>query len=153
MFQHGVVKAVNISLKKGEVKKNIHSCRVTMQGLENDAHAGDWHRQISLLGEESIDKMRTLSSSITYGSFAENITSKGIILYELPIGTRFEINDVILELTQIGKKCHSDCAIMKQVGKCVMPTEGIFARVIQPGVISEGDLIQVIPPSDFSNLG
>ncbi|RLI65550.1 MAG: MOSC domain-containing protein [Promethearchaeia archaeon] len=144
----GIVKAVNISRKKGEIKENIHTCKVNMQGLENDAHSGDWHRQISLLAEESIDKIRHLSNSITYGSFAENITSQGIRLHELPIGSFFKINDVVLELTQIGKKCHNDCAIMQQVGKCVMPTEGVFAKVIHPGTISEGDEIRVILPNE-----
>lgn len=148
MSQIGIVKAVNISRKKGEIKENIHTCKVTMQGLENDAHAGDWHRQISLLAEESIEKMRKVYAAVTYGSFAENITSKGITLHKLPLGTLFKINDVVLELTQIGKKCHSDCAIMQQVGKCVMPTEGVFAKVIQPGTISEGHEIQVILPDN-----
>ncbi|MHA1777898.1 MAG: MOSC domain-containing protein [Promethearchaeota archaeon] len=148
MTQIGIVKAVNISRKKGEIKENIHTCKVNMQGLENDAHSGDWHRQISLLAEESIDKIRHLSNSITYGSFAENITSQGIRLHELPIGSFFKINDVVLELTQIGKKCHNDCAIMQQVGKCVMPTEGVFAKVIHPGTISEGDEIRVILPNE-----
>ncbi|MHA1304290.1 MAG: MOSC domain-containing protein [Candidatus Heimdallarchaeaceae archaeon] len=140
----GIIKAVNISERKGIPKKNIETCKVTEKGLLNDAHSGDWHRQVSLLAEESIEKMRKMGLDLKYGAFAENLTTKGITLYELPIGTRLRINDVILEVTQIGKKCHDDCAIKQQVGKCIMPKEGIFAKVIQPGTISVNDKIEII---------
>ena len=100
-------------------------------GLKDDAHAGEWHRQVSLLAEESIDKMRAFGMSALYGDFAENITTEGMVLYELPIGTILQINNVVLEVTQIGKECHTGCAIQKLTGKCIMPKEGIFTRVIQ----------------------
>jgi MOSC domain-containing protein YiiM len=138
------VKAVCISEKKGTVKMNIGSCEVTATGLKGDAHAGDWHRQVSLLAEESIEKMRKLGLDISYGAFAENITTEGIILYQIPIGTRIKINDVELEVTQIGKECHSGCAIQKTTGKCVMPKEGIFTKVIHTGTIHTDDPISII---------
>ena len=141
----GEIKAVNISEKKGVVKRDIQTCEVTMEGLKGDAHAGPWHRQVSLLALESIDKMRYLGAHISYGTFAENITTHGLNLHTLPIGTKFKINQVLLELTQIGKKCHQGCAIMTQTGKCIMPTEGIFTKVIHPGIITAGDPIEVIP--------
>ncbi|MHA1339201.1 MAG: MOSC domain-containing protein [Promethearchaeota archaeon] len=146
----GIVLAVNISKKKGVVKRNIGECEITSKGLANDAHSGDWHRQISLLDLESIEKMRNLGLKLEYGDFAENITTKGLKLYKMPIGTKFYINDVILELTQIGKKCHSDCAIKQQVGKCIMPKEGIFARVVKPGKIKVGDKILIEFPDEKS---
>ena len=108
-------------------------------GVEGDAHARDWHRQVSLLAEEDIDKMREKGVSLAYGDFAENITTRGIDLASLPIGTQISIGEVLLEVTQIGKKCHKGCAIMEQVGECIMPTRGIFARVIRGGVIQPED--------------
>jgi cyclic pyranopterin phosphate synthase len=140
----GKVLAVNISRKTGERKRNIRSCKVTETGLQGDAHARDWHRQISLLADESIEKMRHLGVELDFGIFAENITTKGIQLVQLPIGTRLKINDVTLEVTQIGKECHSGCEIQKLVGKCVMPTEGIFTKVVTTGTIKEGDEILVL---------
>ncbi len=140
----GKVLAVNISRKTGERKRNIGSCKVTETGLQGDAHAGDWHRQISLLADESIEKMRHLGVDLDFGIFAENITTKGIQLPQLPIGTRLKINDVTLEVTQIGKECHSGCEIQKLVGKCIMPTEGIFTKVISTGTIKAGDEILVL---------
>ena len=142
----GEIKAVNISKEKGVDKHNIQTCEVTMEGLKDDAHAGPWHRQVSLLALESIDKMRYLGADISYGTFAENITTNGIKLHSLPIGTKFKIGkNVLLELTQIGKKCHHGCSIMQMTGKCIMPTEGIFTKVLQPGTITAGDSIEVIP--------
>ena len=140
----GIVVSINISERKGERKKPVGMARITMEGIEGDAHAGKWHRQISLLAEESIEKMREKGMKISYGDFAENITTKGINLAELEVGQRLKIgNEVIIEVTQIGKKCHDDCEIKRLTGECVMPKEGIFARVIEEGIIKEGDKIVV----------
>jgi len=138
--------AVNISKKKGEVKHPIMKGLFKVNhGLGGDAHAGKWHRQVSLLGVESIDKMKAKGASdLNVGSFAENITTEGIVLYELPIGTKLKIGDVVLEVTQIGKECHAGCEIMKLVGDCIMPREGIFAKVLEEGYIKAGDDIVIV---------
>ncbi|MDN5332160.1 MAG: molybdopterin adenylyltransferase [Tepidanaerobacteraceae bacterium] len=142
----GRVVAVSISEKKGEKKQNVGKARLIEDfGLEGDAHAGSWHRQVSLLAKESIEKMKKMGLAVGPGDFAENITTEGIDLARLPVGTRLKIGDALLEVTQIGKECHSGCAIFKQVGQCIMPREGIFARVLRGGVVSEGDEIKVIP--------
>lgn len=140
------VTAINISEKKGVPKTTIDMGEFIEDfGLKGDAHAGNWHRQVSLLGQESIDKVTALGvKGLCTGKFAENLTTEGIELYTLPIGTRLDINGVILEVTQIGKECHQKCAIFKLVGDCVMPKEGIFARVIKGGIIRKGDEIKVI---------
>ncbi|MBU3215520.1 MOSC domain-containing protein [Clostridium estertheticum] len=137
--------AVNISEKKGVVKHPIEKGFFKFNyGLEGDAHAGDWHRQVSFLGVESIDKMKAKGTQgLSAGKFAENITTEGIILYELPIGTKLKIGEVVLEVTQIGKECHAGCEIMKLVGDCIMPREGIFAKVLEAGYIQAGDDILV----------
>lgn len=140
----GMVLAVNISEKKGVPKKNIESCEITKTGLKGDAHSGDWHRQVSLLADESIEKMRAYGIELEYGIFAENLTIKGIELHNLPLGTQLKVNDVILEVSQIGKECHSGCTIQQQVGKCIMPTEGIFTKVIKPGTVKAGDAIELV---------
>lgn len=139
------VLAVCISLKKGEQKKEIDfgECVVDF-GIKGDAHGGDWHRQISLLAKESVDEMRARGVTLENGDFAENIVTEGINLKGLPIGSRLLIgDDVVLEVTQIGKECHSGCVIMQKAGKCVMPTDGIFAKVINPGNIKAEDQIVV----------
>jgi MOSC domain-containing protein YiiM len=116
-----------------------------MLGMQGDAHAGDWHRQLSLLAQESIDKMQGHGLVLQPGDFAENITTQGLDLLTLPIGTRVQVgNDVTMEITQIGKECHLGCEIRKLVGDCVMPREGIFARVITSGTIQAGDIITII---------
>lgn len=140
--------AVNISEQKGVPKKTIESGEFIEDfGLKGDAHAGKWHRQVSLLGNESIEKVKALGvKGLCTGKFAENLTTEGITLYELEIGTKLEINDVLLEVSQIGKECHQKCAIFKLVGDCVMPKEGIFARVLKGGTIKNGDEIKVIKP-------
>ena len=140
------VVSVNISEKKGTLKKPVPEIELKLQhGIVGDAHAGDWHRQISLLAEESVDTMRALSPvSLDAGVFAENINTIGIDLKSLPIGTRLRIGETEVEVTQIGKECHSDCAIKQAVGKCVMPTEGIFAVVITEGVVRPGDEIEIL---------
>ncbi|HEX3030599.1 MAG TPA: MOSC domain-containing protein [Clostridia bacterium] len=140
------VVAINISEKKGVPKTTIDMGEfVENFGLKGDAHGGDWHRQVSLLGQESIDKVKALGvKGLCTGKFAENITTEGIELYSLPIGTMLDINGVILEVTQIGKECHQKCAIFRLVGDCVMPKEGIFARVVKGGVIKKDDNIKVL---------
>ena len=146
MNKIGKVLDINISEKKGVIKKPIkEGVFIEDFGLEGDAHAGKWHRQVSLLGIESFNKMKELGiEDLDHGSFAENITTEGIILYELPVGTRLRIGETIQEVTQIGKECHTGCAIAKQVGKCVMPKEGIFTKVIKGGVVRPGDIIEVL---------
>ena len=142
-FQGGKVLAVNISEEKGTKKTNIHSCPLLKNfGLKGDAHAGPWHRQVSLLANESIEKMRAMGLNVGYGDFAENITTEGVDLVHLPIGTMIRIgNSVTLRITQIGKECHERCAIYYQAGDCVMPKEGIFAEVLGEGEVKVGDEI------------
>lgn len=139
------VEAVCISENKGERKTPVQSVELRENhGIVGDAHAGEWHRQVSLLAAESIDKMRALGLDVTAGDFAENITTSGIDLVSLPIGTRLQVGATLLEVTQIGKECHTRCAIYYQAGDCVMPKEGIFAKVIVGGTVRPGD--QVIKP-------
>lgn len=140
------VTSVNISEKKGTLKKPVPEIELKLRhGIVGDAHAGDWHRQISLLAEESVDTMRALSPiPLSSGVFAENINTVGIDLKHLPVGTRLRIGETEVEVTQIGKECHNDCAIKKAVGKCVMPTEGIFAIVVKEGTVRAGDEIEVL---------
>jgi len=137
--------AVNISEKKGVPKHAIPEGYFKEDwGLEGDAHAGHWHRQVSLLGKESIRKIEQMGmEGLCTGRFAENITTEGIILYELPVGTRLTIGECEAEVTQIGKECHQHCAIYQQVGDCVMPREGIFVRILSSGWIRPGDEINV----------
>jgi len=137
------VLSTNISKKKGTIKLPVKSITINEIGIPEDAHSGNWHRQVSMLGIESIDKFsKDANRKINYGEFAENITTQGLLLYESSILDRFEINDTILEVTQIGKECHgNNCAIFKEVGNCVMPKEGIFCRVIKGGMIKAEDEI------------
>ena len=137
--------SVNISEKKGTVKKAVPEIRLRLRhGIEGDAHAGDWHRQISLLAEESADKMRALLPDLQPGAFAENINTRGVDLKRLPVGTRLRLGETVVEVTQIGKQCHSDCEIKKVTGTCVMPTEGIFAVVVREGRVRKGDPIEIL---------
>jgi MOSC domain-containing protein YiiM len=140
------VVGINISKIKGVVKEPIKKGFFEENhGLEGDAHAGTWHRQVSFLAQESIDKMKLLGAKdLSSGKFAENITTEGLILYDLPIGTKLKIGETIMEVTQIGKECHKGCAIRSQVGDCIMPREGIFAKVLQSGWILCGDEIEII---------
>jgi MOSC domain-containing protein YiiM len=142
----GKVIAVNISEKKGVPKKTIEQGEFRVDhGLVGDAHAGNWHRQVSLLGIESINKMKALGiEGLCTGKFAENLTTEGIELWKLPVGTKLKIGDTLQEVTQIGKECHQKCAIFHQVGNCVMPTEGIFTKVLKDGIIKAGDEIEII---------
>ena len=140
------VTAVNISEQKGVQKHPVPSLTLRLgHGIVGDAHAGNWHRQISLLAEESVDRMRPLVSvPLNPGVFAENIDTRGIDLKSLPVGTRLRIGETEVAVTQIGKECHGDCAIMKAAGRCVMPTEGIFAVVTREGVVRPGDEIEIL---------
>lgn len=142
----GYITAISISEKKGQKKHNIESAQLRVgHGMVGDAHAGQWHRQISLLGIASIDYMRNQGANVKPGDFAENITVEGIVLYELPVGTQLQLgNEVLLEVTQIGKECHHGCEIMKQVGSCIMPTQGIFAKVLKDGIIQVGDAVYIL---------
>ncbi len=134
-----VVVAVCISKEKGQRKTPVEAVELRENhGIVGDAHAGDWHRQVSLLAIESIGKMRALGLDVDSGDFAENITTSGIDLVALPIGTRLAVGDAVIEVTQIGKECHNRCAIYYQAGDCVMPKEGIFAKVIKGGTVSAG---------------
>lgn len=136
----GKVMAVNISEKRGTQKVNVHTVKlIENYGLENDAHAGNWHRQVSLLSYEKIEEFKAKGAPVQDGAFGENLIVQGFDFRTLPVGTRLKCNDVILEITQIGKQCHNDCEIFKIMGDCIMPREGVFARVIHGGVISEGD--------------
>lgn len=141
----GLVKSINISQVKGVPKKQVAKATLIKDfGIEGDAHAGNWHRQISLLGIESAQKVIDQGmQGITYGRFAENITTEGIVLYELPIGKKIWIGSTLHEVTQIGKECHNGCAIKETTGDCVMPREGIFTRVLIGGEVFEGDLIRL----------
>jgi MOSC domain-containing protein YiiM len=145
-YLQGTILSVNVSSEKGQKKHNIERCLLAPGlGIEGDAHAGMEIRQVSLLAKESIEKIWAKGLDVQYGDFAENLTTEGIILHELPVGTRFVINEkAILELTQIGKICHDRCAIFKQVGDCVMPREGVFAKVIIGGEVKVGDTIRVV---------
>lgn len=138
--------AVCTSLNKGERKTNVgQGLMVVEHGLQGDAHAGPWHRQVSLLAMESIDKMRALGLDVGPGDFAENITTEGIELFTLPVGTRLQLGTAVLgEVTQIGKVCHDRCAIYYQAGDCIMPREGIFIRVLKGGPVKVGDPVAIV---------
>ena len=137
------IHAISVSETKGVRKVNVTTAVLRPDhGIENDAHAGEWHRQVSLLAKESIDKMVRRGLEVGPGDFAENITTEGIDLTELPLGGRLRLgNDVLVEVTQIGKECHDRCAIYYEAGDCVMPREGIFVKVLTGGTISFGDPI------------
>jgi MOSC domain-containing protein YiiM len=142
----GKIVSINISDSKGVRKKPVKEVIIRAEyGIEGDAHASsDWHRQVSLLAIESVRKMQALGLDVNPGDFAENITTEGIDLVSLPVGTRMAIgNEVVAEVSQIGKECHTRCAIYYQAGDCVMPKEGIFVRVLGGGKIEEGDIIRV----------
>lgn len=141
----GIVKAICISEQKGTQKHAIEEARfITDYGIEQDAHAGKWHRQVSLLSWSKIEAFKEKGASVTDGAFGENLIVDGFDFRSLPVGTIFQCNDVILEMTQIGKECHSHCEIYKIMGECIMPREGVFAKVIQGGTIRTGDEMQII---------
>ena len=139
--------AVCISEKKGAQKHPVAEAQLKADwGIVGDAHAGNWHRQVSLLGQESVDKLQEkITVQLKPGDFAENILVKGLTLYELPVGTRLKIGpEAVGEVTQIGKTCHYDCAIRKAAGDCVMPREGIFVKILVPGTVRPGDQLEVM---------
>ena len=138
------ITSINISPKKGTFKQPVESAELRVDhGIVGDAHAGNWHRQISLLAQESIDKMTALGlDDLTPGKFAENITTEGIVLYTLPVGTILRLGSCRVEVTQIGKECHTHCEIYHKTGDCIMPQKGIFCRVIRGGKIKNGDTIE-----------
>lgn len=140
------VVSINISTKKGVVKVPVDKAELKINhGIVGDAHAGNWHRQISMLAEESIQKMKDKGfDHLKFGDFAENITTEGIEVYTLPVGTKLKIGECEVEVTQIGKKCHQGCAIRQTTGDCVMPREGIFVKVLKEGTININDEIEII---------
>ncbi len=142
----GVIKAISVSKEKGIPKTNVPEAMLKIDfGIVGDAHAANWHRQVSLLAIESIDKMVAMGAKVSPGNFAENITTEGIELLKLSVGSKLKVGkDAQLEITQIGKECHRRCTIFEQVGDCVMPREGIFAKVNQGGLIKVGDIIEVL---------
>lgn len=141
----GKVMAACISEAKGTQKKNVHRVKLIEDfGIEGDAHAGKWHRQVSLLSWDKIEEFRRKGAKVDDGAFGENLVVEGIDFRKLPIGTKFKCNDVILELTQIGKECHHGCAIFQTMGDCIMPREGVFTKVLKGGVISEGDEMEIL---------
>jgi molybdenum cofactor synthesis domain-containing protein len=140
----GRVVSVNVATEKGVRKQPVASVNLLAEhGVEGDAHAGPWHRQVSLLANESIEKMKPACPSVDPGAFGENLTTEGIVVYELPVGARLRVADTLLEVTQIGKVCHDRCAIFHQAGDCVMPREGIFVRVLEGGDVKAGDEIRL----------
>ncbi|MFC1533553.1 MOSC domain-containing protein [Thermodesulfobacteriota bacterium] len=138
--------SIAISKKKGTRKTQIEEASlIPDHGLEGDAHAGPWHRQVSFLASESIEKARDQGLEVTFGDFAENIATSGIDWPKIPVGTRMELGDsTMLEITQIGKECPNRCAIYYQAGDCIMPREGIFARVLKGGKIKNGDMVRIL---------
>jgi MOSC domain-containing protein YiiM len=151
----GQVVAVSVSDRKGIVKHNVAQAQLRVEhGLEGDAHAEGGHRQVSLLALESIDKMVAMGAAVTPGDFAENLTVQGLEVMHLPVGTRLRVGaEVEMEITQIGKTCHQGCAIRELVGDCIMPREGVFARVLRGGPVKPGDTIEVtdVPGGDSHN--
>ena len=140
------VVSINISIKKGVIKEPISKAELRIDhGIVGDAHAGNWHRQISMLAEESIQKMKDKGfDQLKFGDFAENITTEGIEVHTLPVGTKLRLGECEVEVTQIGKKCHNGCAIKQTTGDCVMPREGIFVKVLKEGTIQQNDTIEVL---------
>lgn len=145
MNQNAIIKAVCISEKKGQQKHPVDIVKLVPHvGIPGDAHAGDWHRQVSLLGQESVNRLQEkISIKLFPGAFAENILCEGIELFQLPIGTKLRVGTALCEVTQIGKECHADCAIRQQAGDCVMPREGIFVVVLEEGTAKAGDKVTV----------
>ena len=141
----GRIRAISVSQKKGTPKDNVRSAEVKCNfGIVGDAHAGDWHRQVSLLAVESIDKMVAKGADVQPGDFAENVTTEGLDFSMLSLGDKLKLGPTVeLELTQFGKKCHGRCRIYNQVGDCIMPREGVFAKVTKPGWLSVGDVVEI----------
>lgn len=144
----GKIMAVCMSRTKGTQKENVHEGEFIEDfGMKEDAHAGKWHRQVSLLSLERIEEFRNRGAKVEFGAFGENLVVSGYDFKTLPIGTRFQCNDVVLELTQIGKECHHGCNIFQTMGDCIMPREGVFCKVLQGGLIQEGDNFTIVEES------
>ena len=140
----GIVRAVCVSERKGVQKQNVESAGFQPQwGIIGDAHGGNWHRQVSLLSYDQVKKFNTLGAGVNHGDFGENLVVEGVDFRSLPVGTHLTCGDVVLEMTQIGKECHAHCQIYHKMGDCIMPREGVFARVLQGGSISVGDVMEV----------
>mgnify|MGYP000765896688 FL=1 len=146
----GKILAVCISEKKGTLKKEVGEARLIENfGLEGDAHGGTWHRQVSLLSAEKIEEFRK-KVPVEYGAFGENLVAEGFDFGTLPVGSRFAVGEAVLEMTQVGKECHSDCNIKQQTGECIMPREGVFARVLKGGRVRKGEKLTLLPfPEDL----
>lgn len=144
--RRAVINAVCVSETKGQQKHPVLSIHMRPEhGIVGDAHAGNWHRQVSLLAKESVDAMQEkVDILLRPGAFAENILCEGITLYELPVGTRLQVGSALCEVTQIGKECHTDCAIRQHAGDCVMPREGIFVKVLEEGDAKAGDYVTIL---------
>ena len=141
----GVIKGICISEKRGTAKHEIEEAILAKDwGIQGDAHAGHWHRQVSLLSYEKIEEFRKKGADIWLGAFGENLIVSGYDFRSLPVGTRFRCGDAILEMTQIGKECHSHCEIYKRMGECIMPREGVFAVVLEGGTIRKGDNLEIM---------
>ena len=141
----GTVLAVCTSAEKGVQKRDVHSAHFTPEwGIDGDAHAGKWHRQVSLLSADKIEAFRAKGAEVVYGDFGENLVVSGFDFRSLPVGTLLRCGEVLLEMTQIGKECHSHCAIYKTMGDCIMPREGVFARVLEGGTITVGDEMSIV---------
>lgn len=141
----GTIESICISEKKGTQKHEVPEAEIIEDwGIKGDAHAGKWHRQVSLLGLEQIEEFRARGAEVEFGAFGENLVVDGFHFRELPVGTRFRAGDVLLEMTQIGKQCHSHCEIYKVMGDCIMPREGVFAKVLHGGTIRKGDELCII---------
>ena len=141
----GKILAICISEKKGTQKKPIESARLVEEwGIEGDAHVGKWHRQVSMLSFEKIEAFREKGADVDFGAFGENLVVEGFDLSKVPVGTKFQIGEAILELTQIGKECHHGCQIFQKMGECIMPREGVFAKVLHGGKIKAGDEVIVL---------
>ncbi len=151
----GIIRAVCTSPKKGTEKTNVHQARLIQDwGIEGDAHAGKWHRQVSLLSWQKVEAFNLQGACVSDGAFGENLLVDGIDCAKLPIGTKLRIGDtILLEVTQIGKECHSGCAIAQRVGYCIMPHEGIFARVLTGGEVREGDVIETVESEQNESSG
>lgn len=140
----GKVMAVCISEKRGTQKKNVKTAAFLPEwGIEGDAHAGKWHRQVSILSYETIEAFKERGADVKEGAFGENLIVSGYDFTKLPVGTQFECGDVVLKLTQIGKECHNGCEIFQKMGECIMPTNGVFARVLHGGIVSVGDTFKI----------
>jgi MOSC domain-containing protein YiiM len=143
----GEIVAICMSGRKGTAKKPVNSALlIEGHGFENDAHAGNWHRQVSLLALERIEDFRGRGAAAPFGCFGENLVASGIDFSSLPPGTRLACGDILLELTQIGKECHTPCQIFHTMGECIMPTQGVFAKVLRGGRVRTGDSLDVVAP-------